>query len=48
MVVQIYIHIGNQSQALRMIIENQNASYRFAARVSWDWSRNNGENSFSR
>jgi hypothetical protein len=26
---------GNQAQTIRMIIEDQNASYRFAAKIGW-------------
>jgi hypothetical protein len=34
---------GNQAQAIRMVIEDQNAPYRFAANVRWNRRRNDGE-----
>jgi len=35
---------AKQPKTLRMIIENQDAPYRFAARTDWRWYRNS-ENS---
>jgi hypothetical protein len=39
--------LGKQPQTLRMIIEDQNTSYRFAAKIGWHWWRDDGENFLS-
>jgi hypothetical protein len=33
--IRPYTEPGNQAQTIRMIIEGQNASYRFAAKIGW-------------
>jgi hypothetical protein len=33
--IRSYTEPGNQAQTIRMIIEHQNASYRFAAKIGW-------------
>ena len=45
--IQIYAGFEDQAQAGRMIIENQNASYRFALHLTWNRSRDDRENSLS-
>jgi len=43
--IRPYTEPGNQAQTIRMIIENQDASYRFAARTGWQRWCGNSENS---
>jgi len=43
--IQSYTELGNQAQTLRMIIENQNASYGSALNFGWDRSRDDREDS---
>jgi hypothetical protein len=45
--IRPYTEPGNQAQTIRMIIEDQNASYRFAAKIGWHWWCDDGENFLS-
>jgi hypothetical protein len=46
-IIRSYMEPGNQAQTIRMIVENQNASDNFAAKINFR-PRNDGENSSSR
>jgi hypothetical protein len=46
-IIWSYMEPGNQAQTLRMIVENQNPSDGFAAKIGWHWWRDDGENFLS-
>ena len=43
-IIWSYMELGKQAQTVRMIIEDQNASYCFAAKIGWHRRCNDGEN----